>query len=306
MTAPDDLDAVGIGLITTDYVYRVPEPPGFGRSVRASDGVRACGGPAATAMACLARLGASTRFIGKVGDDDEARFLRDELARQGVDVSRMRSAPGRTRTALVFVEESSGERGFLSRPEGHPPLEASDLTRADVTGARVVHLDDADEAGLQAARWARDAGATVVFDGTWLSDHLPAFLPFVDHAVVSEFFARRWLPDADDETILQRLVDLGAGTAVLTLGPRGWVALAEGDLHSGGAAPVDVVDTTGAGDAFHGGYIYGLLQGWDLPTRLRFAAATAALNCRALGGQAALPTRDEVESLLQKAWPTPT
>ena len=83
-------------------------------------------------MGGRARLGASTRFVGKVGDDDEAAFLRAELARAGVDVTGLRSAPGRTRTALVLVDEASGERGFVSRPESHAPLGAADLTRDDV------------------------------------------------------------------------------------------------------------------------------------------------------------------------------
>jgi sugar/nucleoside kinase (ribokinase family) len=237
--------------------------------------------------------------VGRVGDDDEGRFLRAELARHGVDTTGLRSVPGRSRVALVLVDEASGERGFVSSPESHPPLTSGDFDPSDLAGARVVHIDDADDAGLQAALWGRQAGATVVFDGTWQSDHLAAFLPCVDYAVVSEFFARRWLPDADDEQILQRLVTLGAGAAVLTLGARGCVALADDAIQRCPAATASVVDTTGAGDAFHGGFIFGLLQDWPLERTLPFAAATAALNCRALGGQIGLPTLEEVAQMLR-------
>lgn len=297
--SPPTVDVAGVGLITIDYLFRVAELPAFGASRRASAYHRACGGPVATALACLARLRASCRCVGKVGDDTEGDFLRHELRRQGVDVGRVRVAPGRSRVAVVLVEEGSGERGFLSYPESHPPFSARDLTPADVAGARVVHLDDADEVGLCAAKWAHASGATVVFDGTWQSDRLTEFLPLVDHAIVGEFFARGWLPGADDEDVLRRLVDMGAGTAVLTRGAAGCLSLVAGQLQAWPAFPVDVVDTTGAGDAFHGGFIHGLLQAWPLERSLPFAGATAALNCRGLGGQISLPTVAEVEALLK-------
>ena len=292
------VDVVGVGMITTDYLYRVPRLPTFGALLRASAYSRACGGPAATAMACLARLGVSTRFIGKTGNDGEGDFVCGELLRFGVDVSPLLRGDGASRVATVLVDERSGERGFLSWPESFQPLTGTDLRREDFTGAQVVLIDDADSAGLQAAQWARQAGAAVVFDGTWQNDHLEEFLPLVDHAIVSEFFARRWLPDIDVDEILQRLIDMGADTAVLTLGERGCVSLQEGVRVDCPAFDTQVVDTTGAGDAFHGGYVAALLEGMDLSSRLRFAAATASLNCRFLGGQHGLPTRDEVDILL--------
>jgi sulfofructose kinase len=301
------VEVVGLGLITTDYLYRIPRLPAFGSSLRASGYQRACGGPAATAMACLARLGVATRFVGKTGTDHEGEFVAGELARHGVDISRLRRAIGASRVATVLVDEDTGERGFMSWPESFAPLSVAEVDETDVTDARVLLVDDADDVGIQAARWARDAGIPVVFDGTWQSDRLHEFLPLVDHAIVGEFFASRWLPDADEETVLQQLTDLGATTAVLTLGARGSRARSPKQQIDCPAFPIDVVDTTGAGDAFHGGYIAAMLDGAELAERLRFASVTAALNCRGLGGQAMLPTRAEVDVICadQKAWPTP-
>ena len=279
------VEVVGLGLITTDYLYRIPRLPAFGSSVRASSYRRACGGPAATAMACLARLGIATRFVGKTGTDHEGEFIAGELARHGVDISRLRRATGASRVATVLVDEDTGERGFMSWPESFAPLSVTELDAHDVTDAQVLLVDDGDDVGLQAARWARDAGIPVVFDGTWQSEHLHDFLPLVDHAIVGEFFASRCLPDADNETILQQLTDLGARTAVLTLGAGGCMALSADGRIDCPAFPIDVVDTTGAGDAFHGGYIAALLDGAEIAERLRFASSTAALNCRGLGGK---------------------
>ena len=250
------------------------------------------------ALACLSRLGASTRFVGKVGDDEEGGFARLELRRRGVDVSRLRVARGRTRLVLVLVEEDGGERAFVSRPESFPPLSGADIEAGDVAGARVLHLDDADDAAIVAARRAREGGAAVVLDGTWQSDRLEELLPLVDFAVVGEFFARGWLPGAGPREVLRRLRALGAETAVLTRGEHGATAEDSRGRVEVPAPPVEVVDTTGAGDAFHGGFIFGVLQGWPLEESLPFACAAGALNCRALGGQAGLPTREEVEELL--------
>lgn len=305
----DTVDVVGVGMIMVDHVYRVPRLPAFGGTLRASGYVRACGGPAANALAGLARLGASTRFVGKTGDDSESDFASAQLAGLGVDLAGLRRTRGTCRRATVLVEEHSGERGLLSWPESFSPLAARDLNSADVAGASVVLIDDADDVGLQVARWARAQGSLVVFDGTWQSEHIEAFLPLVDHAVVSEFFARRFLlPDADNDSdndaVLDRLLDLGAGTAVVTLGAAGCIARSGTQHLTCPAAPANVIDTTGAGDAFHAGYIRALLDGADLAHRLRFASATAALNCRALGGQQGLPDVPEVEQLLQRTpWP---
>ena len=288
-------------MITVDLLFRVPGMPAPGAPRRASAHLRACGGPVPNALACLSRLGASTRFVGKVGDDEEGAFARSELRRRGVDVSRLRMAPGRSRLVLVLVEEAGGERAFVSRPESFPPLAAADLEPEDLAGARVLHLDDAEEAAILAARRARASGAAVVLDGTWQSEGLEELLPLVDYAVVSGFFARAWLPGAGRWEVLERLRRLGAGAAVLTLGERGAAAEdAAGARFEVPAPPVEVVDTTGAGDAFHGGFIFGLLRGWPLERTLRFACATGALNCRALGGQAGLPVLAEVEELLAR------
>ena len=292
------VDVAGLGMVTVDHLFRVPELPAVGAPRRASGHARACGGPVPNALACLSRLGVSTRFVGKVGDDEEGDFARSELRRRGVDVSRVRVARGRSRLVLVLVEEDGGERAFVSRPESFPPLTGADLEAEDVAGARVLHLDDADDAAIGAARRARAGGAAVVLDGTWQSDRLEELLPLVDHAVVSGFFARRWLPGAGRWQVLRRLRALGAGTAVLTRGERGAAAEDHRGRVECPAPAVEVVDTTGAGDAFHGGFIFGVLQGWPLERTLPFACAAGALNCRALGGQAGLPSREEVEGLL--------
>lgn len=293
---------LGVGLCTVDMLFVVPDLPQFDRSMRAAQFLRQGGGPAATALVAFARLApeAPCAFIGKVGDDEDGDFIRAGLQSEGVDTAHFAIAPGaHSRVALVLVEESSGERGFVTRPESCGELVPHELPHEVVSAAHVVHLDDADATCMQAARWAKEAGHTVVFDGTWLHEDLDTFLPLVDVSIVSEPLVRQWLPDLSPEQVVQKLADYGARIAVYTRGERGCVARWQDQTHSFPAFSVEVVDTTGAGDAFHGAFLYGLHKRWTPEKIIRFASATAALNCRALGGRTALPTRTEVEAFLQ-------
>ena len=301
MTQDNFPDVIGIGTCTADMLFVVPQPPTYGRSWRASQYLRQSGGPVATALVTLARLGVSTRFIGRVGDDPEGVFIREEFQKEGVDVSRLMLEPNvLSRAVLVLVDQTTGERCFTSRRETNTPLTISDLNRQEIASAKILHLDDADEASVQAAKWAKAAEVTVVLDGTWHSELITdRLLPLVDIPIVSEAFAQGWMPGALPEMVVQRLHEFGARIAVVTLGERGCVAKWEGGLLTFPAFPVDVVDTTGAGDAFHGGFIYGVLQDWSATEIIRFASAVASLNCRQLGGRSGLPILEEVNQFLE-------
>ena len=292
-------DVIGLGLCTTDLLFVMSQPPSFSTLTRAAAYLRQGGGPVPTALVALARLGTSTRFVGRVGDDDDGRFMRAEFDREGVDTSRLLAEPGAlSRIALVLVDQATGDRGFTARPETCAPLTPADLDRDEIAAARVLHLDDADEPAVQAARWAREAGTCVVFDGTWNHDALDDFLPLVDVPIVSEPFVDAWMPNATPRQVLDRLWSYGSRIAAYTLGDRGCAIRCDKGSFTFPALPVDVVDTTGAGDAFHGAFIYGLLQDWEMEQIVRFASAVAALNCRQLGGRTGLPRRQDVDRFL--------
>ena len=302
MNQDNSPDVIGIGTCTADMLFVVPQPPTYGKSWRASQYLRQAGGPVSTALVTLARLGVSTRYVGRAGDDPEGVFIREEFQKEGVDVSRFMLEPNVfSRAVLVLVDQATGERCFTSRRETNTPLAISDLDRQEIESARVLHLDDAEEASVQAAKWARAAGVTVALDGTWYSEELEELLlPLVDMPIVSEVFAQGWMPGASPEAVVEKLYEFGARIAAVTLGERGCVAKSEAGVLTFPAFPVDVVDTTGAGDAFHGGFIYGVLQDWDAAETVRFASAVASLNCRQLGGRSGLPTVNEVNQFLEQ------
>ena len=292
-------EVIGIGLCTVDLLFLLPQPPSCKGTMRAAAHLRQGGGPVPTALVTLARLGASTRFIARIGDDGDGAYIREEFEREGVDTSRLLvEADSLTRVTLVLVDQETGERGFTTRPDTCAPLAPEDIDPAEIAAARLLHLDDADEPCMQAAKWAQEAGTCVVFDGTWMHEKLEEFLPLVDVPIVSEPFVDEWMPGTPPAAVVERLCDLGAKVAVFTLGAKGCVARWDEKTWAFPSFPIEVVDTTGAGDAFHGGFIYGLLQEWEVEETIRFASAVAALNCRQLGGRTGLPTREAVEDFL--------
>ncbi len=295
----DALDIVGIGVCTVDHLMTVPHMPGNNVNMKAFSYLRQPGGLASCALVAAARLGARCKIIALVGADADGQYIRDELTSEGVDTSQLIArAGGESHVSLILVDERSGDRSIMTRPPTGQPIAASEITRADITAAKVLFIDDVTELTLQAARWARDANMHVVLDPARPYAVIKEILPYVDVPIVPEQWAQAWLPGCPAEAVAAALYEGGASIAVVTLGARGSVLVWEGGMKRIPAFAVDVVDTTGAGDAYHGAFMAALLEDWGAPRMARFAAAVGSLNCRAMGGRAALPTRQEVAALL--------
>lgn len=304
-----ELDIVGIGFCCVDVLLRVEKIPRPEEGTRVLEVSRQGGGMVATAMVAATRLGARCGFAGWCGDDELGRELLAEFARYGVDTSAFVVRRGATSNlCYVLVDSCTAERSFVGQYGTAAPLRPEDLRPEYITAARIVHLGDEGPAEQTAARWARQAGRLVTFDGTsWHGEASLDFLPLVDVHIVSRFYAAGYAatlglppPDAPERAleIARRLRALGPREVIITMAERGCVAAGpEGELYVP-AFPVAAVDTTGAGDVFHGAYLYAMLQGWPARQRLAFASAAAALKCRRLGGRAGIPARPEVEAFL--------
>jgi sugar/nucleoside kinase (ribokinase family) len=208
-----------------------------------------------------------------------------------------------TNVCLILVEEATARRAILCAARAdREALRVDEEDRAYVQAARVLHLDGQFmPAAVQAARWARQAGVKVCFDGNHPRPGLEALLPLVDWLVVAEPFPAAQTGLEDPEAAARALLDLGPELVVVTLGERGCAVWTRQEHFRVPGFPVKAVDTTGAGDAFHGAFLYARLQGWDLRRVVTFANAAAALNCRTLGGRRGLPTRAQVDDLLLAA-----
>jgi sulfofructose kinase len=293
---------VGLGQCSLDILGRVGLYPELDQKAELSSLLFQGGGPVATALVTLARLGVATAMVGAIGDDEFGQHIRRELEAEQVDCTHLRKILGASsQIAFIAVDDCGHRNIFWYRGTACPELPESPLLFLPPS-VEVLHLDGLHlDAALAAARLARSRGIVTVLDGGTLRTGMERLLPLIDHLVVSEKFARQYSSSSDPDIALRRLADCGAGAVTVTCGRSGSRSMtAEGQVLCQKAFAIDVVDTTGCGDVYHGGYIYGILQGWPLAVTVRFATACAALKTRALGGRTAIPRLPEVMSFLQK------
>lgn len=293
-------EVVGIGQCACDLIGAISEFPAVDQKTEVQQLHIEGGGPVASALVALARLGVGTAFFGRVGGDDFGERIRAGLVAEGVDSRGLFTDwQGSSQLAFIAVDQA-GRRNIFCHRGTAQPLRDNEVDLDVIRQARVLHLDGQQiDAAVIAARAGRDAGVTTVLDGGTLRDTTWALLPLIDHLVVSEKFAAQYAGPGTPAEQLARLLETGAAAAVITAGEQGcWGQVAGDEVLFQPAFRVTAVDTTGCGDAFHAGYIYGLLQNWSLAERLRFAAAVAAIKTRRHGGRSGLPTLVEVEDFL--------
>jgi sugar/nucleoside kinase (ribokinase family) len=236
-----------------------------------------------------------------VGADRESELALAPLQQAGVDCSGVKQvADGRTRRALIRIDPESREREVVPERDPGVYLSPADLDRGLIQSAAVLLVDVEDpEVSAWAAGVAGEAGVAVVLDADRAGEGVEAILPLVDFPIVSPAFAES-LGNGSALQALRALAMRARHLAVVTLGTGGAIAMArDGDrVFESPAFRVEVRDTTGAGDVFHAAFIWGLLQGFDVRAVLRAANAAAAMSCRALGAQAALPDREELAAFL--------
>jgi sulfofructose kinase len=304
--APNDrrVQVVGLGLAALDILVRTDELPTWDCGVRLQalgiDG----GGPVATALVAAQRLGVQTGFIGTFGDDRMGRIKLQTLVEEGVDTSRslIRHAP-EDQAVLVCVHSLTGERMFSGISHAQP-LRVDELDRAYITSADILHLDGYHpEAALQAARWMHDAGKKIMVDGS--STHGPVSEPMkklvglADVLICGTGFGPALTGLQDLWQAGEAMLRMGPQVVVQTEGKSGSYATTQSERIHVLAYEVDVVDTTGAGDVFHGAYLAGMLQNWEIRTILQFSTAVAAIKCKQLGGRQGIPTFEQVSKFLE-------
>lgn len=260
------------------------------------------GGPVATALAALSRLGISCRFYGITGDDKEGAAIRQSLIEEGVDVTGLvRRSGASSQTAFIAIDKSTGTRTIFWKRPSADPLTKEELPRDFLKGADFLLLDGLmKDVSLFAAREAGKAGIPVMLDAGRVREGMLELARICDYVVGSEEFARELGWKDDPGSFRQEIRRHGFGITTITLGARGSVTFADDEVIFCPAFPVDVADTTGAGDVFHGGYLYGLLRKWPLEDTIRFASAVAAMKCRKVGGWAGIPRLSEVRQFLQE------
>lgn len=299
MSEPKKVDLVSVGLNAIDTLIPLVHFPARGSKTEYSESSILPGGQAATTVIACQTWGLSTRYVGKLGDDSAATLHRREFERAGVD-ARLIAVPDAVSPQSLILVDDGGERTVLCRRDERLLLQPADLDRAWIVSARVLHVDGFETAAAtQAARWARNAGIPVVADLDEIYSGVEDLIACVDHLIVSRDFPGRLTGERDLERALRVIRhQFGCAITAATLGADGVVAWDGERLHTRPAFRVAVTDTTGAGDIFHAGYIYGLVQDWPVERRLDFACAAAALNCTCVGARGGIGSVEAIESLM--------
>jgi sulfofructose kinase len=302
MTEPSLVDLVGVGLNATDTLIPLSEYPERGSKVEYSQASLLPGGQTASAVVACQTWGLTTRYVGKLGDDDAARLHRSAFARAGVD-ARIIAVPHASSPQSLIIVDGGGERTVLCRRDERLTLRPEELDRSWIVNARALHVDGLETAAAtQAAIWARTAGIPVVADLDEKYPGVEELIDNVDYLIVSRDFPARLTGERSLEIALRKMKSrYGCTVTGATLGQDGVLAWDGSHFHLRPAYCVPVADTTGAGDVFHAGFIYGLLQGWPLPRQLDFACAAAALNCTAKGARGGIGPLEHIEKLMATA-----
>ncbi len=301
----DSPEIVGIGRCTLDIIFRLPSFPTWEKGTVYDEYCIDGGGQVGTGLVAASKLGVTTGYIGTAGRDLAASLKLDSLRECGVDTSRAIRREGPDgQVILVTVHSGTGERSFThSKGLYWDPVRPEELDREYIVGADYLLLDGSHiEAAFQAAKWMHMEGKQVMLDGSKTNDpigeEVRRLIPYVDLLVCGAGFGQMLTGLDDVYAAGERVLEMGPSVFVETLGEGGSVTvMGEGSFHTE-AFKVEVMDTTGAGDVFHGAYLYGLRRGWSLKTVAVFSTAVSALKCTRMGGRRSVPRLDEVMEFL--------
>lgn len=297
-------DVVGVGLNATDTLLVVPHFPAYAGKALFQEEIVSPGGQVASAMVTCASLGMRVKYIGTVGDDDRGRIQMNSLLESGINLDHVHVRKGcANQSAYIVIDRTTGERTVLWRRPECLRMSPSEIQPEQITCARLLHIDGHDTAAVEhAARIAQQAGIPVTVDVDTVYHGFDRVLPHVDYLVASSEFPVQWTNESDPFRALEMIQkEYRMRVAAMTLGAHGALALENGNFVYSPAFVVNCVDTTGAGDVFHGAFCYAVLQGMEIRDALDFCNAMAALNCMALGARGGIRGLEDVKALMGRA-----
>ncbi|MGO9261322.1 MAG: carbohydrate kinase family protein [Bryobacteraceae bacterium] len=299
-----EFDVVGVGLNATDTLLVVPHFPAYAGKVPYLEEIVSPGGQVASAMVACARLGLRTKYIGAVGDDERGRVQMESLSGTGINLDHVQLRRGcPNQSAYIIIDRSTGERTVLWRRDDCLRIDPEQIAPEQIACARLLHIDGHDTAAVaHAAAVARRHGIPVTVDVDTIYHGFERVLPNVDYLIASSEFPASWTGVGDPFQALETLQNhYHMKVAAMTLGAHGSLAREAGRFYYSPAFVVNCVDTTGAGDVFHGAFCYAVLQGLPMHQALEFSNAMAALNCTALGARGGIRGLEEIRSLMARA-----
>jgi sulfofructose kinase len=294
------VDIVGVGLNALDTTIRVPQFPTFNSKLEILSSNVYPGGQVASALIACQRWGLRTRYVGKIGDDFAARLHREIFVREGVEAHLLEVPHCESQLSYILVEQNSGERTVLWKRDTRLDILPEELSAEWIEGARLLHVDGhPTPPAIAAARIAKRSGIPVMADLDNLYPGVEVLLEHIDYLFSSREFPERVTGISDLFRSLPEIVRrFGCKVAGATLGTDGVLAWDDALFHYCPAFRVEAVDTTGAGDIFHAGFAYSLLNALTLDEAMKFSCAAAALNCTAPGARGGVRSLKEIHEIV--------
>jgi sugar/nucleoside kinase (ribokinase family) len=294
-------DVVGMGLNAVDHICVIPRFPRYDEKLKMDDFQRTVGGQVASALVACGRWGLRTKYIGKVGGDEMGDFSYSSLEAEGIDLEDVARVEGAlNQFAFILVDAQTGERTIIWRRDQDLAMLPDEVPPDSVRQGRFLLLDGHDApAAARAAELAAGAGVQVIIDAETVKPGTADLIPASQFVVCSQEFPEAFTGESNLEKALERIRQAGPRCAVSTLGKDGALCLCDaGSIHSRGFK-VDCIDSTGAGDVFHGAFIYGLSKGWDMERILDFSNGAAALNCTSIGARGGIRPLEDILDLMK-------
>ncbi len=296
--------AVGLGQCSLDEIAVVSDFPAEDSKLEAKELLTQGGGPVATALVTLARFGVPSHFMGIIGDDEAGKAIKKGLAAEGISTKGLVTRKDATsQRACIIVNTNNDSRTVIWQRTSAAPLTPAEIRRPLIKKASILLLDGLmQDASLAAAGFAKDSDVPVLLDAGSMRPGMLELAKSSDYIVASENFASA-VADSPVKALKElRALNPQAKAVTITLGKEGSITCADGKRIVRDACKVNTIDTTGAGDVFHGGFAFGILKGWQIEKTIELASAAAALKCRQPGGRTAIPTLKEALKLTPEAY----
>ncbi|WP_114766357.1 PfkB family carbohydrate kinase [Vibrio rhodolitus] len=291
-----------VGISVQDRIYNIVELPNGGGKYIANHYHEVGGGPAATAAVAVTRLGLECDFIGRLGDDDVGAALVNELNSDKVSTNNVKIFTNSRSTQSAVLVDSHGERIIINHPSPDLSSDASWLEQVDFSQYQVVLADVRwHEGALNAFQQASALNIPTVLDADITNQDISELVELADHAVFSQPGLQKLTGEQDHLEGLKKAAQICRGQVYVTLGAKGCVWLEDGEFKHYPAFAVNVVDTTGAGDVFHGAFAVAVANQLPNADKVAYAAAVAALKCTQPGGRAGIPNHQDVQTFIKNA-----
>ena len=299
-------DVVGFGFNSVDQLCIVPEFPNPDSKTEILQYAKLAGGQTATALVFLARMGLRVKYIGKIGGDQNGQISLQSLKGEDLDISNvMVEEKCINHHAIIIIDQNLGERTILCQSDPNMMFAEDELKREDICAGRILHIDGYDPcSALRASIWCQEQGIYVSADLDRVVPGCEEIIKHVDFLITSKDFPSELTGNRDLTQSISELGNCFGGFLAVTLGKQGAIAWIEGRCEYFPALEIKAVDTTGAGDIFHGAFLYGILQNWPLNSIMAFANAAAGLSCKYLGARTGIRPLSEIMEYAQQLMAT--